>query len=84
MAIQLPLTPAAVVDPYGGLEDLAAGVLRTPDRREQSFDDDPLRMLRAARFAAQLEFDVERRRGRPSSTWPAGSRSSAPSGSGTS
>ena len=46
------------VDPFGGLRDLYAGVLRTPVGAEQSFSDDPLRMLRAARFAAQLDFDV--------------------------
>ncbi len=46
------------VDPFGGLRDLDAGVLRTPVGAEQSFSDDPLRMLRAARFAAQLDFDV--------------------------
>ena len=47
---------AAFCDPYGGLADLAAGVLRTPAAPEISFSDDPLRMMRAARFAAQLGF----------------------------
>ncbi len=42
------------VDPYGGLADLARGVLRTPAAPQESFGDDPLRMLRAARFVAQL------------------------------
>jgi len=42
------------VDPYGGLAALAAGVLDTPATPEESFADDPLRMLRAARFVAQL------------------------------
>ena len=61
MAIALPLDAARpVVDPFGGLEDLARRLLRTPVAAEQSFDDDPLRMLRAARFAAQLRFDVEK------------------------
>jgi poly(A) polymerase len=41
-------------DPYGGLGDLARGVLRTPGTPEESFGDDPLRMLRAARFVATL------------------------------
>ena len=43
---------AALVDPYGGAADLATGTLRTPLAPEVSFDDDPLRMLRAARFIA--------------------------------
>jgi poly(A) polymerase len=60
MALALPdwKAPGAFVDPYGGMDDLAAGVIRTPGRPEDSFDDDPLRMLRAARFAAQLGFVV--------------------------
>ena len=52
MAVRLP--GLTFVDPFGGLADLAAGVLRTPVTAEQSFDDDPLRMMRAARFVAQL------------------------------
>lgn len=59
MAVALPIDAAEpVVDPYGGLDDLVAGVLRTPATPQRSFDDDPLRMLRAARFAAQLGFTV--------------------------
>ncbi|MDO4666187.1 MAG: CCA tRNA nucleotidyltransferase [Actinomycetaceae bacterium] len=56
MALRLP--DLTLVDPLGGLADLLAGVLRTPVTAEQSFDDDPLRIMRAARFAAQLGFDV--------------------------
>ena len=41
-----------LIDPFGGVADLAAGVLRTPLSPEESFTDDPLRMLRAARFIA--------------------------------
>jgi poly(A) polymerase len=41
-------------DPYGGLADLARGLLRTPATPQESFADDPLRMLRAARFVSQL------------------------------
>ncbi|HWB65854.1 MAG TPA: CCA tRNA nucleotidyltransferase [Mycobacteriales bacterium] len=60
LAVALPLDAARpIVDPYDGLTDLAAGLLRTPIEPERSFDDDPLRMLRAARFAAQLGFTVE-------------------------
>jgi poly(A) polymerase len=54
MAVSLP--DKQFVDPYGGLADLASGVLRTPSGPEVSFSDDPLRMMRAARFAAQLRF----------------------------
>ncbi|MGB3955045.1 MAG: CCA tRNA nucleotidyltransferase [Brooklawnia sp.] len=46
------------VDPYGGLADLADRRLRTPSPPEVSFGDDPLRMMRAARFASQLDFDI--------------------------
>ena len=50
MALRLP--DAELIDPFGGVADLAAGVLRTPLGPEVSFSDDPLRMMRAARFIA--------------------------------
>ncbi len=56
MAVALP--EREFQDPYGGVVDLAEQVLRTPGRPEDSFSDDPLRMMRAARFAAQLGFTV--------------------------
>lgn len=57
MALRLP--SREFVDPHGGLDDLHAKVLRTPGPAERSFGDDPLRMLRAARFASQLGFTVD-------------------------
>ncbi|MFB6960043.1 CCA tRNA nucleotidyltransferase [Streptomyces sp. NPDC056309] len=56
MAVALP--EKTFIDPHGGIGDLEARVLRTPGTPEESFSDDPLRMMRAARFAAQLDFDV--------------------------
>lgn len=56
MALTIP--GRQLEDPYGGLVDLASRVLRTPGTPEESFSDDPLRMMRAARFAAQLGFTV--------------------------
>ncbi len=52
MALRLP--SLELVDPFGGVRDLHASVLATPGAPEASFSDDPLRMMRAARFAAQL------------------------------
>ena len=56
MAVRVPDREFA--DPFGGIVDLAERVLRTPGAPEDSFSDDPLRMMRAARFAAQLGFTV--------------------------
>ncbi|RYE78371.1 MAG: CCA tRNA nucleotidyltransferase [Myxococcales bacterium] len=56
MAISLP--GREFEDPFGGIIDLAHQVIRTPQSPELSFSDDPLRMMRAARFAAQLGFEV--------------------------
>ncbi len=57
MAVRLP--SREIEDPYGGVVDLAHRVIRTPGTPEDSFSDDPLRMMRAARFAAQLGFEVD-------------------------
>jgi len=48
-----------VIDLFGGLQDLSKKILRTPKDPLITFDEDPLRMLRAARFAAQLQFSVD-------------------------
>ncbi|KHL10511.1 poly(A) polymerase [Mumia flava] len=55
-AMAYRLAGGELVDPYEGIADLRAGVLRTPVEATRSFDDDPLRMMRAARFVAQLGF----------------------------
>jgi poly(A) polymerase len=58
-ALALRLPELVLVDPSGGVEDLLAGILRTPSTPAISFGDDPLRMLRAIRFSAQLGFDLD-------------------------
>lgn len=57
MALRLP--EKVFVDPFNGLRDLLAGVLRTPGKPQDSFGDDPLRMMRGARFASQLGFEID-------------------------
>lgn len=55
MALELTSDAPTLVDPYNGLQDLTARILRTPLSPEVSFTDDPLRMLRAARFISALD-----------------------------
>ncbi len=57
-AMALALPHGEFIDPFGGLQDLFSGILCTPGKPEDSFSDDPLRMLRAARFSAQLGLRV--------------------------
>ena len=58
MALELTTKEPKFIDPFGGIDDLAKKVLRTPASAQQSFSDDPLRMMRAARFASQLNFEI--------------------------
>ena len=55
MALEITADAPVLVDPYGGLADLMAKVLRTPLSPTESFSDDPLRMMRAARFIAGMQ-----------------------------
>jgi poly(A) polymerase len=58
-AIALDVIDGAFHDPFGGVSDLSAQRLRCPLDPEIMFNDDPLRMLRAARFAARFNFDID-------------------------
>ena len=58
MALELTSEKPEFLDPFNGLIDLSKKLLRTPSSAEQSFSDDPLRMMRAARFASQLDFEI--------------------------
>ena len=60
-AISASLMPSSfgeLYDPFGGIKDLQKGLIITPLDPDETFSDDPLRMLRAVRFAAQLQYDV--------------------------
>lgn len=59
-AMAVDLASRTLVDPYGGAADLENGMLRTPLGPEVSFSEDPLRMLRAARFCARYQFAADK------------------------
>ena len=59
MALELTGEVPIFIDLFDGVADLARKVLRTPGSAQSSFTDDPLRMMRAARFVSQLEFSVD-------------------------
>ena len=59
MALELTSPTPEFIDLFDGASDLAKKILRTPGSAEASFSDDPLRMMRAARFVAQLDFTVD-------------------------
>ncbi len=61
-ALSIPLNgpeKGRLIDPFRGIRDLASGIIRTPREPQLTFSDDPLRMIRAIRFATQLGFEIE-------------------------
>jgi poly(A) polymerase len=59
MALELTTDKPTFIDLFGGISDLQNKVIKTPGKPEDSFSDDPLRMMRAARFMSQLDFMVD-------------------------
>jgi poly(A) polymerase len=59
MALELTSEDPVFIDPFNGVLDLAKKIIKTPNTPEESFSDDPLRILRAIRFSAQLDFEID-------------------------
>jgi poly(A) polymerase len=60
MALELTTDDPIFIDPFNGVLDLAKKIIKTPSTPEESFSDDPLRILRAIRFSAQLDFEIDK------------------------
>jgi poly(A) polymerase len=59
MALELTTEEPTFIDLYNGVDDLQSKLIKTPGKPEDSFSDDPLRMMRAARFMSQLNFTID-------------------------